>query len=52
MPFSMNNLSPTLYRIPWFFVELPRQQQTAVFDAYIDFIKEGNYIRGRGDGTG
>lgn len=24
----------------------------AVFDAYIEFIKEGNYIGGRGDGTG
>ncbi|KAL7480924.1 hypothetical protein ACHAW6_006590 [Cyclotella cf. meneghiniana] len=24
----------------------------AVFDAYIDFIKEGNYTKGRGDGTG
>ena len=25
---------------------------TAVFDAYIAFIKEGNYVKGRGDGSG
>ena len=24
----------------------------AVFDIYIDFINEGNYIGGRGEGTG
>ncbi len=27
-------------------------KKTAVFDAYINFIREGNYIGGRGDGKG
>lgn len=31
---------------------LVARPDTAVFDAYIDFIKEGNYKGGRGDGTG
>jgi len=31
---------------------LVARPDVAVFDAYINFIKEGNYIGGRGDGTG
>ena len=39
----------------WPVLTSPRRagaRATAVFDAYIAFIKEGNYVKGRGDGSG